>query len=110
MHLTELQQNVWQGMEKQGFHNGRSGRGRDDNFARLVLIHTEVSEACQVVKRHGLEDEKYVEMYAEELADVLIRLLDLAGCVGINLEEAAIKKQAVNMQRPYMYGTPQVVK
>jgi NTP pyrophosphatase (non-canonical NTP hydrolase) len=104
--LSEWQAHVYAGMDAKGFHAGRSGDGRDDTLVRLCLLTTEVSEAAQVVKRHGLTDPAHKAEFAEELADVAIRLLDLAGCTGVDLEAAVAAKMAKNMARPHLYGTP----
>jgi NTP pyrophosphatase (non-canonical NTP hydrolase) len=107
MTFKYMQDYVFDSMETKGFHEGKQGKGRSETFERLALIHTEVSEATQVVKRHGIEDKEHLDMFAEELADVQIRLLDLAGCVGINLYDFVVDKMEVNMKRPHKYGTPQ---
>ena len=49
--LAQIVAQVWADMEAKGFHAGR-GTSRDDTLVRLCLVHTEVSEAAQVVKRH----------------------------------------------------------
>ena len=64
----------------------------------LALIHWEVSEAFEA-HRHGDYDE-----FAEELADILIRVADLAGGSGIDLEKAVIDKMAYNSRRERMHG------
>jgi NTP pyrophosphatase (non-canonical NTP hydrolase) len=40
----------------------------------------------------------------EELADVVIRLLDFAGGENLNIEGALIAKMAYNEKRPYRHG------
>lgn len=64
----------------------------------LALIHSEVSEALEAV-RH--EDRPNFE---EELADVVIRVLDLAGGLGIDLDAAVAAKLARNRERGYRHG------
>jgi NTP pyrophosphatase (non-canonical NTP hydrolase) len=39
-----------------------------------------------------------------ELADVVIRVADMCGVYGIDLEDAIIKKLAYNKTRPFMHG------
>ncbi len=105
--LNEWRDEVWQLIEAKGFHAGRSNT-RDDVLVRLCLVHTEVSEAAQEVKRHWTGDGDSVvrAKVAEEIADVMIRLLDLCGCLGINLDSAIAAKHAKNAGRPHLYGTP----
>ena len=66
--------------------------------ARLMLIVSEVSEALE-----ALRNEKK-DSFKEELADVAIRLGDLCGGIGIDLEKEIIKKMDKNKDRPYKHG------
>ena len=107
MTLNEWRDEVWQLMEAKGFHDGRTNT-RDDVMVRLCLVHTEVSEAVQEVKRHwtGCGSSAVRAMVAEEVADALIRLFDLCGCLGIDVDAAVIAKHSKNAGRPRNYGTP----
>jgi NTP pyrophosphatase (non-canonical NTP hydrolase) len=42
--------------------------------------------------------------FKEELADVAIRLGDLCGGLGIDLETEILNKMAINESRPYKHG------
>mgnify|MGYP000939940627 CR=1 FL=1 len=64
----------------------------------LMLIVSEVAEAQDGI-RHGDMDN-----FREELADVAIRLADLCGGLGIDLENEIIKKMEKNKNRPYKHG------
>lgn len=64
----------------------------------LCLIHSEVSEALEAYRNH---DDKG---FAEELADIAIRLLDAAEGYGIDLGKEIIKKHQVNVTREYRHG------
>jgi len=64
----------------------------------LCLIHSEVSEALEGF-RHG--DRKNV---AEELADTIIRVLDLAGGLGIDIDAEVEAKLAKNRERGFRHG------
>lgn len=69
--------------------------------ARLTLIHTEVSEAFDA------SEQRNASLMAE-LADIVIRVADLAETVGGNLDTAVQAKLAYNRTRPYLFGTPEV--
>lgn len=64
----------------------------------LALIHSEVSEALEA-DRKG--DEANI---AEELADIVIRVCDLAGSKDIDLEGIIFAKMQKNLARPRLHG------
>lgn len=104
MRISEMAVQAFCVAEDKGFHAGRTTDGRDDTLIRLGLIHTEVSEAMQEVKRHSVDNRATI---GEELADILIRVGDLAVCLSIDLEAFVIAKIAKNKTRPHLFGTPQ---
>jgi len=65
----------------------------------IALIHSEVSEA---LKAH--RNEEGIDRIAEELADIILRTAVVCGDLGIDLEDAILRKIAENSQRPYKYG------
>jgi NTP pyrophosphatase (non-canonical NTP hydrolase) len=65
---------------------------------QLCLIHSEVSEALEGFRKGDKEN------VAEELADVLIRVLDLAGGLGVDMDLEVTTKLAKNRQRGYKHG------
>lgn len=64
----------------------------------LMLIVTELAEAMEA---HRIQDDAN---FKEEIADSFIRLLDLCGGLGIDIEEEICKKSAKNRNRPYKHG------
>lgn len=84
---------VWKVADEHGWHNPSCDLATD-----LLLIHSEVSEACEALRRRNTQD---VE---EELADVIIRVLHVAEKNGFNLEKAVWRKHKANIQRPYRHG------
>lgn len=64
----------------------------------LALIGSEVSEAL-AAHRKGLSSE-----LSDELADIVIRTMDLSESLNINLADAIIKKMDVNKNRPFKHG------
>lgn len=65
----------------------------------LALIHSEVSEALEA-DRKGYGKDKV----AEELADVIIRVMDTAAAHGLDLTGALFRKMAINKDRAYRHG------
>ena len=72
----------------------------------LMLVVTEVAEAMEAFRAGNSESEKIPghSKMAEELADVVIRILDYAEGAGIDLESALRAKMAYNVTRPYRHG------
>jgi len=65
---------------------------------KLMLVVTEVSEAMEAY-RH--EDRKN---FNEEIADTFIRLFDICGSLGIDIDTAIKDKMEVNKKRPFKHG------
>jgi len=91
--------------------NARDKGFWDDNngtifyLKQLAMVHSEVSEVLEAIRK-----EKGDEQVVEELADIVIRVLDLyAGLVrdkytNISLEESLKRKVSKNIERPKMHG------
>lgn len=69
---------------------------------KLALIHSEVSEALEGDRNGIAADEK--GGLGEELADVVIRVFDLAAAQGIAIGSVIAHKMEVNASRPKMHG------
>ena len=85
----------------------------DRNIGELLaLIHSEISEALEVYREHGkdglrktwTEDDGKPEGFTIELADAVIRIADLCGALGLELEEALETKMEYNRSRPQRHG------
>lgn len=71
----------------------------------IALIHSELSEALEGL-RHPAKDEhcpnfQNVEV---ELADVIIRIMDVAVMRGWNVSQALVAKHEFNMTREHKHG------
>jgi len=129
MTIREMQRQAWQVAEDKGLHdNLREMEPRHATMIRAALIHTEVTEAMgellapleailkllvlhravstatQLVKKQVFPDVR--EALGKELADIVIRTGDLAEDLEIDLQQHIEEKQAINTQRPYLFGTP----
>ncbi len=67
--------------------------------AQIALIHSELSEALQADRKR--EGDAAV---TEELADVVIRVLDTARDQKLDIAGAIVKKAEANKARPYRHG------
>lgn len=70
----------------------------DIALIKLALIASEIGEAVEAARDGAWED------FAEELADICIRVFDLAGALNIDIQTEIISKMAYNEGRSHMHG------
>lgn len=70
--------------------------------AKLALITSEVSEALEAFRKDDSLN------FAEELADTLIRVLDLSAGLGLDMDAAVRLKLEKNKGRGYRHGGKRV--
>jgi NTP pyrophosphatase (non-canonical NTP hydrolase) len=110
--LNELANEISDIAEYKGFWNIS-----DDNLTliplKLALIHDEVSEALQVHRReYDDADEDPISCMTsmqeddlvEELADVVIRVLDLSGFYDLDIGRVLVDKIEKNKGRAHRHG------
>lgn len=72
---------------------------------QLAMVHSEVSEILEAIRK-----EKGESIIVEEMADVIIRLLDLwvgmqrDGAVKTTITDALMEKISINTERPRLHG------
>lgn len=86
-------QEAYEIAKSKGWHDEERETG-----TMLALIHSEVSEALEADRKGDAEN------FAEELADVCIRIFDLCGHKGIDLDKAILEKMEKNKNRTHKHG------
>ena len=75
---------------------------------KLMLINTELSEFFEAYRRDNLKPDEHCPTFTNqtvELADVLIRIFDLAGWLHMNnLGDAVVEKMRYNTTRSSLHG------
>lgn len=118
--IREMQRKIHALAVEKGWHEDRDISNPHVVASMLCLIHSEVSEALECVrdgeieisyKYHSGEEyhvtptEKHKLVgFPSELADVVIRCLDLAEAMGIDLQAVIDQKHAFNKTRAHRHG------
>lgn len=119
--LNELGQEIYANAKSKGFYDD----GKAQNIGeRLCLIHSEVSEALEadrknrytksnIIDLNNVEydsdfvaffNEQVKDTHEDEMADILIRVLDHCAFKGIDIEQHVKAKMRYNSTREKLHG------
>jgi NTP pyrophosphatase (non-canonical NTP hydrolase) len=119
--LKELGLKIHENNKSKGFYDSEKNIGE-----MLCLIHSEVSEALEADRKNkhadlsafnNREDERQTDIefqvdfqelikdtFEDEMADIVIRVLDLCAFKGIDIENHIKLKMQYNSMRPHKHG------
>lgn len=102
MNLNILATEIYQNNVDKGFWE------RDRSVGEVIaLIHSEASEALEDWRDGHMQirfEGPKPAGFPIELADIIIRVLDIAHKLGIDIEDAIIMKHNYNLTRPRLHG------
>src|SRR5262249_49322206 len=110
MDLKHWQKVVHENNKHHGFYTGRNAKSID---RKILLAITELSEAFEELRNGHKPTEVYnnpsyvlpkPEGFGIELADAVIRIMDICEFLGIDLEKMIELKHRYNVTRPYRHG------
>lgn len=103
--LDRIGRDAWDIADESGWHDtlrwrvpacdaedARHAFGIERLMTNLALIHSEVSEAVEALRKHP-------EEFGEELADIVIRTLELAHMAGVHMGTTVMSKMVKNRSR-----------
>jgi NTP pyrophosphatase (non-canonical NTP hydrolase) len=98
--INELAADINKGNRARGFWDGERNKGE-----MIALIHSELSEALEGLRKDNTSDKLPLHTAEEEeMADAVIRILDYAAGFGLNIGQAIASKLEYNANRPYKHG------
>jgi len=108
--FSRLQKKAFDISKAHGFHESDAKysetRIKEQISQRLMLTVSELSEALEAI-RHDNPPDSHIPKFTgleAEMADAVIRLLDLAETTNSRLGAAIVAKMAYNHKRPMMNG------
>jgi len=98
MHIETIAKDIVAWRIEKGFKTPNNFQDYEAVLIKLLLIITEVSEASEAVRLLDYNN------FKEEMADIIIRTLDLTQTMGIDIVKAIENKMEINKERPHKHG------
>ncbi|WP_017401053.1 nucleoside triphosphate pyrophosphohydrolase family protein [Acinetobacter radioresistens] len=101
IHSQNVQAGWWTNLETGEDLTSKNGEKPKRNVPEMLcLIHSEISEAMEGHRKNLMDDKlPHRSMLEVELADAVIRICDMAGGLGLDLEGAIQEKLEFNKNR-----------
>ncbi len=100
--FRQKQKEIFETAKEKGFYDA----GERNEGEMIALIHSELSEALEAL-RHGNPKSDHIPNFSlveEELADAIIRILDLAEYKGYDIAGVMLEKMKFNKTRERKHG------
>jgi len=118
--LNELSKEINKDVREKGFWNdmdssisfldGEIKKATKDAFIsqKISLVHTEISEMTEAMRKENYEAEGHglykKDSFVDEIADSIIRLLDIVGELDIDIDSQIKWKLEKNKQREFKFN------
>jgi len=111
--ITELQQKIHEWANRKGWWEDSPKKTRHKDWvfitSKLALVSSEISEAIEELRNGNMnvyyaDESPKPEGFGVELADAVIRILDIAESVGMDLETLIQLKMDYNETRGHKHG------
>lgn len=106
--ISDVAQLMYDIAASKGFHENEVRSCVPSNFGSWCSnLHSEVSELWEAYRKGLLNDgcdKGGLTCAEEELADIVIRAMDTAVALGVDLGSAIERKATYNKTRPYRHG------
>lgn len=102
--VRELSAFVHRWAQSKGFWDYKGVPIYCEKATKIALMHSETSELLETIRKPAMSSIEGYSNEEEELADLVIRVLDYCGHYNLDLGGAILAKVKKNLARPHKHG------